>query len=154
MVRILPLLAILLGTMPLLRAATSTVLLPSGWEGDSSTGELEDAVKGYFGGEPGNLPQQAMNRSLSLLCAIRDAELLRNYLLLSASLDGKEKKTLCEDQGTWLKLRESRSRKASSEYEGGTMAPAAYGKMYLQMTIVRNKILTSRMAYGTLSLAL
>ena len=152
MVRILPLLAILLGTMPLLRAATSTVLLPSGWAGNSSTGELEEAVKGYFGGEPGNLPQQAMNRSLSLLCAIRDAELLRNYLILSASLDGKEKKTLCEDQGTWLKLRESKSRKASSEYEGGTMEAAAYGHVYLSMTMERNKALVVRLGKGNPSL--
>jgi uncharacterized protein YecT (DUF1311 family) len=152
MVRFLPLLAILLGSMPLLRAATSTVLLPSGWAGDSSTGELEEAVKGYFGGEPGNLPQQAMNRSLSLLCAIRDAELLRNYLLLSASLDAKEKKKLCEDQGAWLKLRESKSRKAASEYEGGTMAGAAYGHVYLSMTTERNKALATRHKKGNPSL--
>jgi Lysozyme inhibitor LprI len=98
-------------------------------------------------------PAPAMNRELSLLEQIRDQELLNNYLRLSAALDEKGKRKLLAEQTAWLKLREKKSRDASSVYEGGTMAPAAYGKMYLQMTIERNKILTSRMTSGTRSLS-
>ena len=127
-------------------AEPAVVLLPPGWvAGQSSSDDLEEAVKGCFGGEPGQLPQQAMNRSFAMLGGIRDAELLQTYLRLSASLDGKKKRRLLDDQAAWLRDREERCQKAAAEYEGGTMASAAYGALYLSMTVARNKVLEQQL---------
>lgn len=127
-------------------AEPAVVLLPPGWvAGHSSPDDLEEAVKGYFGGEPGQLPQQAMNRSFAMLGGIRDAELLQTYLRLSATLDGKKKRRLLDDQAAWLRDREERCQKAVAEYEGGTMASAAYGALYLSMTVARNKVLEQQL---------
>jgi len=134
-------------------AAPTGVLIPPGWITVSSPEDLVEAVKGFYGGEPGSLPQQAMNRELSLLGQIRDQELLNTYLKLASMLHENERQKLLAEQTAWLDLRDKKSREASLAYEGGTMAPAAYGKTYLDMTLQRNKILTSRMTLGTRSLS-
>jgi len=88
------------------------------------------------------------NRELSVLGQIRDQELLNNYLRLSAALDEKGKRKLLAEQTAWLKLREKKSHDAPSAYQGGTIAPAAYGRVYLEMTVGRNKVLAARLPHS------
>jgi uncharacterized protein YecT (DUF1311 family) len=89
--------------------------------------------------------QQYLNRMSQNLSDLADAQLFITYILLMQSLDGKERKTLFDEQKSWLAKRDELAR-SEVVSKGGSLAPLEYASAFRQVTEKRLAELEQRLA--------
>jgi uncharacterized protein YecT (DUF1311 family) len=88
---------------------------------------------------PGNLPQQSMNRCAELSYQQADKKLNQAYKQLTAKLEAPRVKKLVAAQQAWIKFRDASCKFESSEVEGGSMEPLIFSGCLTRTTEVRIK---------------
>lgn len=117
----------------------SDCLIPRNWQPQLDPEELEPILKSAFETPSGIIPQQALNRYLTIIASQWDAKLLQTYIALSIRLDEKGKISLLSEQNAWLALREKKTSQAGKSEEGGTLGPAVALQNFIRMTKTRNE---------------
>ena len=92
--------------------------------------------------------QQYLNRTSQNLSDLTDARLFITYILLMQNLDGKEQKTLFDEQKNWLAKRDELAR-SEVVSKGGSLAPLEYASAFRQVTEKRRAELEQRLAQMT-----
>ena len=92
--------------------------------------------------------QQYLNRTSQNLSDLADAQLFITYILLMQSLNGKEQKTLFDEQQNWLAKRDELAR-SEVVSKGGSLAPLEYASAFRQVTEKRLTELEQRLAQIT-----
>jgi len=92
--------------------------------------------------------QQYLNRTSQNLSDLTDARLFITYILLMQNLDGKEQKTLFDEQKNWLAKRDELAR-SEVVSKGGSLAPLEYASVFRQVTEKRLAELEQRLAQMT-----
>lgn len=92
--------------------------------------------------------QQYLNRTSQNLSDLADAQLFITYILLMQSLNGKEQKTLFDEQKNWLAKRDELAR-SEVVSKGGSLAPLEYASAFRQVTEKRLAELEQRLAQIT-----
>ena len=89
--------------------------------------------------------QQYLNRTSQNLSDLTDAQLFITYILVMQNLDGKEQKTLFDEQKNWLAKRDELAQSAVVS-KGGSLAPLEYASAFRQVTEKRLAELEQRLA--------
>ena len=92
--------------------------------------------------------QQYLNRTSQNLSDLADAQLFITYILLMQSLNGKEQKTLFDEQQNWLAKRDELAR-SEVVSKGGSLAPLEHASAFRQVTEKRLTELEQRLAQIT-----
>lgn len=92
--------------------------------------------------------QQYLNRTSQNLSDLADTQLFITYILLMQSLNGKEQKTLFDEQKNWLAKRDELAR-SEVVSKGGSLAPLEYASAFRQVTEKRLTELEQRLAQIT-----
>ena len=92
--------------------------------------------------------QQYLNRTSQNLSDLADAQLFITYILLMQSLNGKEQKTLFDEQKNWLAKRDELAR-SEVVSKRGSLAPLEYASAFRQVTEKRLAELEQRLAQMT-----
>jgi uncharacterized protein YecT (DUF1311 family) len=92
--------------------------------------------------------QQYLNRTSQNLADLTDAQLFITYILVMQNLDGKEQKTLFDEQKNWLAKRDELAQSAVVS-KGGSLAPLEYASAFRQVTEKRLAELEQRLAQMT-----
>ena len=117
-------------------------LVPSGWK--PSLEEVQTSVQDELEARA-QKSQQYLNRTSQNLSDLTDARLFITYILLMQSLDGKQQRTLFDEQKNWLAKRDELAQSAVVSQEG-SLAPIEYASAFRQVTEKRLTELEQRLA--------
>jgi uncharacterized protein YecT (DUF1311 family) len=120
-------------------------LVPSGWK--PSLEQVQTSVQDELDTKE-QKSQQYLNRTSQNLADLADARLFITYTLLMQNLDGKEQKTLFDEQKNWLAKRDELAQSAVVS-KGGSLAPLEYAGAFRQVTEKRLAELEQRLAQMT-----
>lgn len=107
-------------------AESLSQLVPSGWK--PSLEEVQTSIQDELETRA-QKSQQYLNRTSQNLSDLTDARLFITYILLMQSLDGKEQKTLFDEQKNWLAKRDELARPAVVS-KGGSLARIEYASVF------------------------
>jgi uncharacterized protein YecT (DUF1311 family) len=115
------------------------IVIPQGWQPtlNQTDRSLENDLKDARA-------QMGINMISREIADIKDAELFVIYVQLFETLSPKERTTLCQQQGKWLKAREKHA-KAAIESAGGSLAPYEANTAETDFTEKRIQQLTQRL---------
>jgi uncharacterized protein YecT (DUF1311 family) len=119
--------------------------VPSGWK--PSLEQVQTSLQDELDTKA-QKSQQYLNRTSQNLSDLADAQLFITYTLLMQNLDGKEQKTLFDEQKTWLAKRDELAQSAVVS-KGGSLAPLEYASAFRQVTEKRLAELEQRLAQMT-----
>ena len=117
-------------------------LVPSEWK--PSLEQLQTSIQDELETKA-QKSQQYFNRTSQNLSDLADAQLFITYILLMQSLNGKEQKTLFDEQKNWLAKRDELAR-SEVVSKGGSLAPLEYASAFRQVTEKRLTELEQRLA--------
>lgn len=126
-------------------AESPSQLVPSGWK--PSLEQVQTSLQDELDTKA-QKSQQYLNRTSQNLSDLADAQLFITYTLLMQNLDGKEQKTLFDEQKTWLAKRDELAQSAVVS-KGGSLAPLEYASAFRQVTEKRLAELEQRLAQMT-----
>jgi uncharacterized protein YecT (DUF1311 family) len=117
-------------------------LVPDGWK--PSLEQVQTTIQDELDTKA-QKSQQYLNRTSQNLADLTDAQLFITYTLLVQNLDGKEQKTLFDEQKNWLAKRDELAQSAVVS-KGGSLAPLEYAGAFRQLTEKRLTELEQRLA--------
>jgi uncharacterized protein YecT (DUF1311 family) len=126
-------------------AESPSQLVPDGWKPSLEQAQttIQDELE-----TKAQKSQQYLNRTSQNLADLTDAQLFITYTLLMQNLDGKEQKTLFDEQKSWLVKRGELAQSAVVS-KGGSLAPLEYAGAFRQLTEKRLAELEQRLAQMT-----
>jgi uncharacterized protein YecT (DUF1311 family) len=123
-------------------AESPSQLVPDGWK--PSLEQAQTTIQDELAAKA-QKSQQYLSRTSQNLSDLADARLFITYILVIQNLDGKEQKTLFDEQKSWLAKRDELAQSAVVS-KGGSLAPLEYAGAFRQVTEKRLAELEQRLA--------